>query len=310
MARGISNTSVDLIYNYPGQTDGQLVSDLHTIRALDVAGVSIYSLMLHEKTPLYRRLSETERQALLDLRREKALFDRILDTLGADGYRMLELTKLVKGGRDRYDYMEIRHSGGSCIALGRGAGGNIENYFYHNAADAPVISERIPFSASGRVFVPAYRRLDALVYAMQKGVVDFGVYSAQIDVDLKTLFSAKLERLCARRLRYDARRYAFADARRPVLWQQYHFRVDRLHRSGEGVGGAALNGAAPPQGRIRSDAGLAETANRCMQTNGILIRKRQAIHRRTEAKTAHRPDFFTGAAAFADGRKPHIRTPK
>lgn len=84
MARGISNTSVDLIYNYPGQTDGQLVSDLHTIRALDVAGVSIYSLMLHEKTPLYRRLSETERQALLDLRREKALFDRILDTLGAD----------------------------------------------------------------------------------------------------------------------------------------------------------------------------------------------------------------------------------
>lgn len=45
--------------------------------------------------------------------------------------------------------------------------------------------------------MPAYRRLDALVYAMQKGVVDFGVYSAQIDVDLKTLFSAKLERLCA-----------------------------------------------------------------------------------------------------------------
>ena len=197
MARGISNTSVDLIYNYPGQTDGQLASDLHTIRALDVAGVSIYSLMLHEKTPLYRRLTETERQALLDLRREKALFDRILDTLGADGYRMLELTKLVKGGRDRYDYMEIRHSGGSCIALGRGAGGNIENYFYHNAADAPVISERIPFSASGRVFVPAYRRLDALVYAMQKGVVDLGVYSAQLDVDLKTLFSEKLERLCA-----------------------------------------------------------------------------------------------------------------
>ena len=60
-----------------------------------------------------------------------------------------------------------------------------------------MISERIPFSASGRVFVPAYRRLDALVYAMQKGVVDLGVYSAQLDVDLKTFFSEKLERLCA-----------------------------------------------------------------------------------------------------------------
>lgn len=73
MERGITNTSVDLIYHYPGQTDEQLQNDLYTLRSLDVAGLSFYSLMLHEKTPLYRRLSDAEKQALLDIRREKEL---------------------------------------------------------------------------------------------------------------------------------------------------------------------------------------------------------------------------------------------
>jgi len=73
MERGITNTSVDLIYHYPGQTDEQLQNDLYTLRSLDVAGLSFYSLMLHEKTPLYRRLSDAEKQALLDIRRRSCL---------------------------------------------------------------------------------------------------------------------------------------------------------------------------------------------------------------------------------------------
>ena len=197
MERGITNTSVDLIYHYPGQTDEQLQNDLYTLRSLDVAGLSFYSLMLHEKTPLYRRLSDAEKQALLDIRREKELFVRILDTLGESGYRMLELTKLVKDGRDNYNYMEIRHSGGSCIAIGHGAGGNIENYFYHNSAGEPDISERIPVSSRGRVFAPAYREIDALVYTMQKGSVDLKRWSKRLGIDLATLFSDAISRLGA-----------------------------------------------------------------------------------------------------------------
>lgn len=134
---GIRNTSVDLIYNYPGQTDAGLLRDIDTIAALDVAGVSIYSLMLHEKTPLRQKLTDAEKAAMSDINREKALFDIILDSLAPHGYRLLELTKLVKDGRDRYDYMEIRHSGGSCIALGHGAGGNIEKLFLSQFACRP-----------------------------------------------------------------------------------------------------------------------------------------------------------------------------
>ena len=189
---GIRNTSIDLIYHYPAETDAQLANDLETIAQLDTAGISFYSLMLHEKTPLYRRLDEKEKAALRDLRREKELFDMIFDRLEPRGYRMLELTKLVKDGRDRYDYMEIRHSGGSCIALGHGAGGNIENYFYHNSHTVPDLSDTIPVCARGRVLRPEYRVLDALIYAMQKGSVCLAPFSKRLGIDLLSLFGEKL----------------------------------------------------------------------------------------------------------------------
>lgn len=163
---GIRNTSVDLLYHYPGQTDAQLQNDLDTVAALDVAGVSLYSLVLHEKTPLYRRLDDRAKEKLRDMTREKELFDMIFDRLAPHGYKMLELSKLVKDGRDRYDYMEIRHSGGSCIAIGHGAGGNIENYFYHNSYTTPDVSDKIRICSRGRVLLPEYRVLDALIYSL------------------------------------------------------------------------------------------------------------------------------------------------
>ncbi len=189
---GIRNTSVDLIYNYPAQTDKQLLNDLETISRLDVAGISLYSLVLHEKTPLYRRLDEKQKAEMLDMRREKELFDMIFDKLEPRGYKMPELTKLVKDGRDRYDYMEIRHGGGSCIALGHGAGGNIENYFYHNSHSVPDISDDIRICSRGRVLRPEYRVLDSLIYAMQKGSVSLDEYSKKLGVDLLSVFGKKL----------------------------------------------------------------------------------------------------------------------
>lgn len=193
ISAGITNTSVDLIYNYPSQSDAELIRDVETAASLDVAGVSFYSLMLHEKTPLYRRLSDEEKAAMRDIRREKELFDTLLDAFGSHGYEMLELTKLVKDGRDRYEYMEIRHSGGSCIALGHGAGGNIENYFYHNSHAVPDISEEIRICSRGRVLLPGYRNADALVYAMQKGKISLPEYSKRLGCDLEALFSEKLK---------------------------------------------------------------------------------------------------------------------
>ena len=194
---GIRNTNIDLIYNYPSQTDAQLINDLNVISELDVAGISFYSLVLHEKTPLYNRLDESAKAQMQNLRREKELFDMIFDNLAPHGYKMLELTKLVKDGRDRYDYMEIRHSGGSCIALGHGAGGNIENYFYHNSHAMPDVSDEIRVCSRGRVLLPEYRTVDSLIYAMQKGSVSLTEFSGHLGIDLVSLFGEKLAAFAA-----------------------------------------------------------------------------------------------------------------
>ena len=45
-----------------------LERDLAVIRSLGIAGISFYSLILHEKTPLFRRLDENARAALLSVK--------------------------------------------------------------------------------------------------------------------------------------------------------------------------------------------------------------------------------------------------
>lgn len=189
---GIPNTSVDLLYHYPGQTDEKLKNDLEILSALSVAGLSFYALILHEKTPLYRKITEEQLKEMADIEREKQLFDSICTKLTEKGYRMLELTKWVKDGRDRYHYMEVRHSGGSCVALGHGAGGNIEDYYYHNSFAVPDISKDLRICSRGRVLLPEYRVLDALIYEMQKGSVDLSAYADRLSTNLFALFERKL----------------------------------------------------------------------------------------------------------------------
>lgn len=189
IAHGISNTSVDLIYNYPGQTEERLLRDLEKISALGVAGISFYALMLHEKTPLYHRLSDSEKQEMKNIEREYRFFSMILEELGKDGFAPLELTKLVRNNMDRYDYMNIRHSGGSCIALGHGAGGNIEEYLYHNSVHTPLLSEEVRISSMGRVVQPIYRVLDAFIYDMQKGQLRLDEYSGKLGRNLEAELS-------------------------------------------------------------------------------------------------------------------------
>ncbi|MDR1906301.1 MAG: radical SAM protein, partial [Clostridiales bacterium] len=123
LATGITNVGVDLIYNYPRQTVTELQRDLDIVKSLNLAGVSMYSLMLHERTPLAKKITEPERAAMRDIWRDAEFFYLIADELSSRGFEFFELTKMIRSGLDRYEYMRVRHGGGSCIALGRGAGG-------------------------------------------------------------------------------------------------------------------------------------------------------------------------------------------
>ena len=193
LAGGITNTSIDLIYNYPAQTMKRLQKDLEEIVDLQVAGISFYALMLHEKTPLFDRLSVEQKLEMQNVHREQAFFEQILKELGQHGFALLELTKLVRDGMDKYEYMNIRHTGGSCIALGHGAGGNIEEYLYHNSVKEPLLSDALQISSRGRVVQPVYRVIDEFIYDMQKGRICPEKYAERLEVDLEEKLGVLLQ---------------------------------------------------------------------------------------------------------------------
>lgn len=132
---GFRNVGIDLIYNWPGQTDDDLLADLEVIRSLDLAGLSFYALILMEGAPLQGMIQSGACPVVGGLAHERALFDRVMADLLADGYQLLELTKLVKPGRDQYDYVRIRYANGDTLPLGAGAGGRVGRCLRMNPAD-------------------------------------------------------------------------------------------------------------------------------------------------------------------------------
>ena len=107
--------SMDLIYNYPGQTMEDLYNDLERIKELDLDGFSMYSLIDMKATTIDNAQG---------LENDEEMFYAISDFMGQSGYEFLELTKMVK--KDRYQYIMNRHSGADTLPLGAGAGGSLK----------------------------------------------------------------------------------------------------------------------------------------------------------------------------------------
>ena len=133
--KGFQDVSIDLIYNWPGQSEEDLLEDLRIIESLNLAGLSLYALILPKETVLYRMIGTGQCPAIGDIGQEKRFFDLILKRLLDRGFILHELTKLVKPNRDEYKYVRIRYDNGDTLALGAGAGGRLGNVVYHNPSN-------------------------------------------------------------------------------------------------------------------------------------------------------------------------------
>lgn len=111
---GFATISMDLIYNYSGQTMKDLEEDLRKIVSLDLDGFSMYSLI---------NMKEAKMEEAQGIENDEKMFLWIAETMEKEGYRFLELTKMVR--RDQYKYIMNRHAGADTLPLGAGAGGSI-----------------------------------------------------------------------------------------------------------------------------------------------------------------------------------------
>lgn len=121
--------SIDKIYNYPGETKEMLLDDVQQIINLGIDSVSFYSLMIHKGS----KLSESLKGSDFSIEQDQQFHDLFIKELLEKGdFEFLELTKMARIGKDRYYYMNVRNSNGNTIPLGRGAGGQIDQFQMYN----------------------------------------------------------------------------------------------------------------------------------------------------------------------------------
>jgi oxygen-independent coproporphyrinogen-3 oxidase len=157
---------IDLIYSYPGQSPVEAAFDAETFLASGADSVSFYSLMIHQGSALAASLDAGkiafDRDIAFDLERHHLLYH----TLKAGGLRLLELSKMIRPGGDRYRYIQLQYGGDDLVPIGSGAGGRIAGY--------PIYS-----MAPGRRFVSAADGRYANYYRIL-GLLQFGRYDPAV----------------------------------------------------------------------------------------------------------------------------------
>lgn len=119
---------VDIIYNYPNQKLEDVIEDAKIIKTLDLGSSSFYSLMIHNGSDLSKKIDSNLLEFSEDLEKERKLHDLFVKELTQDGdYYLLELTKIAKKNRDKYQYIKVRNGGGDTFPIGVGAGGSVNN---------------------------------------------------------------------------------------------------------------------------------------------------------------------------------------
>ncbi|HML45504.1 MAG TPA: radical SAM protein [Clostridia bacterium] len=194
---GPRNANIDLIYNYPDQTPEDLSDDLAQILRLPLAGLSYYALHLSEGSALAKSLDQSGTDyARSTLEQEHEYWGRIYYTLVGAGFEPLELTKLVRPGRDEYRYIRIRNGGGDTLPLGAGAGGRLGRLSLQMPEDPAQYAALLdrPFESryAGRLLDPAYEYLQRQIGKLQLGYLDAeGEAPASVDA------AGAFEALCA-----------------------------------------------------------------------------------------------------------------
>lgn len=136
-------TCIDIIYNYPNQTIKELFEDIKIIKENDIDSISFYSLMIQEGS----KLDEMIKNKVIDydnkLKKDFCLHTLFLDELFKEDYSLIELTKITKENRDRYNYIKNNYSNNNLLPIGKGAGGRIEDYGIYNINEKMKVVSKI-----------------------------------------------------------------------------------------------------------------------------------------------------------------------
>lgn len=152
--------SMDLIYNYHGQTMESLYADLDNVVKLGLDGFSMYSLI---------NMKNASIESAQDGKTDEMLFNAIADRMKKHGYHFIELTKMVT--KDKYKYIMNRHKGADTLPLGAGAGGSVNNLAMMNPINLAQYEESVNSFADRKGMLFSSAQKDVAIF---KGDVQTG----------------------------------------------------------------------------------------------------------------------------------------
>jgi len=165
---------IDIIYSYFDQSLEEVAHDASLCSDLSLDGASFYSLMIHDGSSLGQRIAKGEIPFGRSLEDDRQRHNRFYEDMHAGGYEMLELSKLVRPGRDEYRYIRIRYENGDVLPIGAGAGGQLAGYRIYSMAQGRRFASKIE---------PAYAQYHRVLGHLQFGCYDLTTLSEELGPD-------------------------------------------------------------------------------------------------------------------------------
>ncbi|MDF7666840.1 heme anaerobic degradation radical SAM methyltransferase ChuW/HutW [Orbaceae bacterium ESL0727] len=128
-ARDQAAVVCDLIFGLPDQTEQTWRDDLAIVSQLPIDGVDLYAMNLLPTTPLFKSV-EAKRIELPDVTMRRRLHHLGAEHLTDMGWQRLSNSHWARTTRERNLYNLLIKQGADCLALGSGAGGNIQGHSY------------------------------------------------------------------------------------------------------------------------------------------------------------------------------------
>lgn len=125
---GFEHINVDLMFALPSQSLEEVQNDLNEIKSLNLKHVSIYSLILEEKSVFYQNAHKYE---FVDEELEYKMYDLVLEFLKNNDFNHYEISNFCKGD-DVSKHNLVYWDAKNYIGCGLGASGYIGNCRYDN----------------------------------------------------------------------------------------------------------------------------------------------------------------------------------
>jgi oxygen-independent coproporphyrinogen-3 oxidase len=196
---GFARRNLDLIFGLPDQTLTEWATDLDETLALHPEHVSLYGLIIEEKTEFGRRHA-AGRLPLPDEDTVADMYELTLDRLKAAGYVQYEISNFALPGDEcRHNLVYWRNE--PYLGFGVSAASFIDGERWSNTASTRIYRERVSWGASA---ADAGERLEgraavgeALMLALRLNAgADLDELSQRYDCEVRTLFDAEIHRFC------------------------------------------------------------------------------------------------------------------